>query len=654
MKRYTITTFHLLMIYLILNPVHVDAQSMLGWFWSKQEESSSVIISDGVPLLDIPYETLTEDEKFLKEAAKLVTDIQVSSPLEMCQHKVVLKIKTSCGSMTEEQLAKMSVNLLNCQSQTEGRKVFPCSENMTIKQCTMNMDPDMWNAYHLMSNRARAVCYATRSHQFRALTELTVNKLMQSARSQIETLAAMKESQDRLEEQTANAHQIIESNIKDLTNEKALIRAGHSQLAAMAEDIKKKLEKASQDLMNQSEERGKNHQEILEDLENIQTHAQFLWEKIESSTNRIIEQNYEAAQQYEETLEKLEKINQTIVFVYELTNNMKAEIDRKLGWITEYIGTTGESIERAYRVTLHVFYLIGAMIVAAFLHAPFLTRSAILGIIPLNLVSYMKHGYNACLDFVSLTLLILLITAMHYVMNAVQYIVRTKLQKHEETAEKCEKSDVLSKEQKLTKKQSVMKTLVNPPKRGQSLLSRIAQSLKNSRDHIYKRISETIDHIRQSYLSAKAWVRQRMSSTEELSCSYLPARKYHERIVSGRSYPSISEDSSDHSDSRESGEFVYIDDHTPTGAVLRRNIAEKRATSATGFYEGGRKPLRESMLRETMHLLPPRKGSSRSVTPVTKPACGAKTRSGNPCRLLALRDQKFCHKHTSGSSDVGD
>lgn len=54
------------------------------------------------------------------------------------------------------------------------------------------MDADMWNAYHLMSNRARAVCYAARNTQFRALTELTVNKLMQSARSQIEGLKSLK------------------------------------------------------------------------------------------------------------------------------------------------------------------------------------------------------------------------------------------------------------------------------------------------------------------------------------------------------------------------------------------------------------------------------------------------------------------------------
>lgn len=42
------------------------------------------------------------------------------------------------------------------------------------------MDPDTWNAYHLITNRAKAICAAVRQEQFRGLTEMTVNKLMQT------------------------------------------------------------------------------------------------------------------------------------------------------------------------------------------------------------------------------------------------------------------------------------------------------------------------------------------------------------------------------------------------------------------------------------------------------------------------------------------
>ncbi|CAH1982174.1 unnamed protein product [Acanthoscelides obtectus] len=58
--------------------------------------------------------------------------------------------------MNDEQLAKMAVHLLNCQSYVEGRPTYACSDEMSIRDCTKHMDSDTWTSYHLMSNRARA------------------------------------------------------------------------------------------------------------------------------------------------------------------------------------------------------------------------------------------------------------------------------------------------------------------------------------------------------------------------------------------------------------------------------------------------------------------------------------------------------------------
>lgn len=75
-------------------------------------------------------------------------------------------------------------------------------------------------------------------------------------------------------------------------------------------------------------------------------------------------------------------------------------------------------MHRIYRVGLHIIYLLFAMVIAAFLHAPLLTRITIMGIVPLNLLSFLKHGMDACLDFVSMSVLIFLITiSMYHVKN---------------------------------------------------------------------------------------------------------------------------------------------------------------------------------------------------------------------------------------------
>lgn len=120
---------HLLVLLLMSITCQGDYASVFKWIWGKDTDDTTVLVADGVPLVSIPYESMTEDEKFLQEAAKF-TEIQVSSPLETCQHKVIMKIKTSCSGLSEEQLAKLSVNLLNCQSAVEGRKIFPCTEEM--------------------------------------------------------------------------------------------------------------------------------------------------------------------------------------------------------------------------------------------------------------------------------------------------------------------------------------------------------------------------------------------------------------------------------------------------------------------------------------------------------------------------------------------
>ena len=39
------------------------------------------------------------------------------------------------------------------------------------------MDPDTWTTYHIISNRARALCYVRAQQQFRIQTEAVVNRL---------------------------------------------------------------------------------------------------------------------------------------------------------------------------------------------------------------------------------------------------------------------------------------------------------------------------------------------------------------------------------------------------------------------------------------------------------------------------------------------
>ncbi|KAK2587708.1 hypothetical protein KPH14_003821 [Odynerus spinipes] len=650
----------LIITLLILN--QTKATTLFSWFWGKATDDTTVLVADGVPLISIPYETMTEDEKFLKEAAKF-TNIQVSSPLETCQHKVIMKIRTSCSDITEEQLAKLSVNLLNCQSAAEGRKMYPCTEAMSLKQCTTDMDADMWNAYHLMSNRARAVCYAARSTQFRALTELTVNKLMQTAHIQIKTLISLKDNQDRLMDQTTEvlsslskgnqvlleqqqylkdaqtmAHKLVITNLRDLNNEKAMIRLGHTQLAAMVEDVKEKLEKANQELVKQSTVRSESHKEILYDLTNIQNQAQLIWEKVESSTSLILDQHQEAADQYEKIIDKLAHINATIQFITDVTNKMRVEIEqtiRQLIWITDYIGDTEEQLQRVYRAVLHILYLLIAMITAAFLNAPFWTRVAIMGIIPLNLASYLKHGLEACLDFTSITALIFLITGMHFVMNGIQYICSSRL--------KISKPVKAINENGLYNDDTCMYTSSPHSNFVKTVPIHVAiiKILHNFYEAVVHKINSFTEKASNFIQSMVVWNQQNLSVREQLSCSYIAAKKPHEDIYD-YDYPDMSDDISPQDISYQSDDKHNIinDSHNLTDASDFRHL-RKTKNYVTTYSE-----------RTNLS-----KNSSRSVTPlhiVPRTLCNGLTRNGRRCRLTAAIGRDFCSRHSAGTSVIND
>ncbi|KAL0278684.1 UNVERIFIED_CONTAM: hypothetical protein PYX00_000435 [Menopon gallinae] len=375
-----------------------------------------ILIKDGrseigknSPLISVPFEAKTDDEKFLEEAIKL-KEIIKSSPLDSCQHKVVLKIKTSCSSMTEEELAKLSVNLLNCQSSVDGRQIFPCTDSMTLKQCTEKMDGTMWNAYHMMNNRARAVCLLARRAQFQALTEMTVNKLTSAAQDQILKLNQMMENQDRLERLTLGTINLIEKgnieileqqdamrisqkgindfishNLHELMKEKALIASGHKELSEMTKSIKNRMDEASDQLLMQSEERIIQHKQLLTDIEAVQKLTKEIFERIDMSTDKLLLQHAEAATKYQEAVNNLVKINETVHYLLKLIDTTRNEIDEKFIWMQNFLDDTGIQISKISCIAYHIAYLLIGMLFASFLNLSSLSRVILTLVVPLNL-----------------------------------------------------------------------------------------------------------------------------------------------------------------------------------------------------------------------------------------------------------------------------
>ncbi|XP_033848843.3 protein brambleberry [Acipenser ruthenus] len=373
-----------------------------------------------------PFEMTTADDRFLAEAKQLEL-----SPLDSCHYKVIAQLKSSCSGLSEEEIAKLGVVLFNCQAEVEGRKTYPCTPEMTIKECTEPMDADTWNAYHIVSNRARSVCYTTRQQHFKRRTEVTVNSLVATATSQLEAMRVLKDGQAELKELTASSlekvlssqsslleqqgalqqgqeelESSIDINLERLAQEKALIASGHQLVAQLIEGITHRMDNVSKHLKGQGEDLQEGHQAILADLAEVRSRAQDIYSKIDSNLSGFLRYQNRTARYFEQLMGNLQRMNSTLGTLLHYMDRMQGSVESRLQHIQGFIGWVGVNLSAVSTCVLHTGYFLLAALLMTFLQTPGLPRAMLLVLVVLNALSELNQ--QPAMDFRSLTILLVL------------------------------------------------------------------------------------------------------------------------------------------------------------------------------------------------------------------------------------------------------
>lgn len=361
------------------------------------------------------FEVVSTDEKFLKFA----NELNDMSPLDACYHIVVYSLKKKCGDLTEEDLGKLAVQLLNCQSEAENRPTFKCTADMTIAECTKNMDGPTWNAYQIVGNRARAMCYATQQDQFRRLTEMAVHELVAAADDQLENLKQMMKGQELLHSLTSEtvqklfdsqmellgnhqqlklAHDTImsnvESNMRNLHQEKSLIATGNKQLAEMVENIKKKLDLTAENMATQERKQQENYKNIIEDLGQIHIKAQDALKKLDESSAQLLRNHKEMTKFYLEMYQNVNKINSSVSELMDTVHTMQKDLEKKISWFSHILGSSEDKLAVMMSWGQHLMFFLFIIIMSVYLQIPRLSRLAIIAALTANAVAELKFGQS--------------------------------------------------------------------------------------------------------------------------------------------------------------------------------------------------------------------------------------------------------------------
>ncbi|XP_029988422.1 protein brambleberry [Sphaeramia orbicularis] len=428
--------------FLLIGLLLLQCPAVCGLFeWLRKTEappaaaSPSAAVPPTLLVKDAQFEMATADERFLAEAKQMEL-----SPLDTCHHRVVARLKSSCDSLSEEQLAKLGVVLFNCQAEIEGRRTYACTEEMTIKECTAEMDAHTWNAYHIVSNRARSVCYATRQQLFRRRAEHTVNALISTATNQLDAMKELKEGQLELRQMTAasldklleghsalqaqqgklyEGQEQMESSMRDnlerLGQEKALIASGQELVAQLIQGITQQIENVSEHVQSQSSEVQESHRAIVKDLADVRHQAQDVYHKIDHSMLEFLQYQDQTSQYYSDLMNKLERMNSTLGVMLHYIDKMQSRIEQRLHMIQGYLGWAGLSLSAMWTCIAHGGYFVLCAVLLTFLRCPGFSRAMLLFTVPLNAMAEVNQ--QPALDLCSLSLLLLTLSLGYWLIN---------------------------------------------------------------------------------------------------------------------------------------------------------------------------------------------------------------------------------------------
>lgn len=534
------------------------------------------------------FEVVSTDEKFLKFA----NELNDMSPLDACYHIVVYSLKKKCGDLTEEDLGKLAVQLLNCQSEAENRPTFQCTADMTIAECTKNMDGPTWNAYQIVGNRARAMCYATQQDQFRRLTEMAVHELVAAADDQLENLKQMMKGQELLHSLTSEtvqklfdsqmellgnhqqlklAHDTImsnvESNMKNLHQEKSLIATGNKQLAEMVENIKKKLDLTAENMATQERKQQENYKNIIEDLGQIHIKAQDALKKLDESSAQLLRNHKEMTKFYLEMYLNVNKINSSVSELMDTVLTMQKDLEKKISWFSHILGSSEDKLAVMMSWGQHLMFFLFIIIMSVYLQIPRLSRLAIIAALTANAVAELKFGQSIGFRHV-LGFIVTVVTA-----NVMYHIWRPKSYYRREQYMAIGDAD--------------------PDARSFPLSADEIQTLQ----HLLQRVQNSVPESNDGGGSGNQFNRNQATRARPDSSTMLEEDENIRR---------------------------FLDDNLDATETFR---PETPLPSTSGF---GRSFSRSST---------PSRSSTTSVR------CHGLTRTGTPCRLSAAPGRDFCHRH---------
>lgn len=129
------------------------------------------------------------EDKDRKHMGKIkFEDLRKKSEMSLCWKNAVSQLNSTCKLLTDTEQSRLAVGFANCHLQKSGRQTYPCDNLMSIRACTVNMNPVAFQTYTEFFTHTGHICYFLQSELWHERTENILSELSETSSATVTKL----------------------------------------------------------------------------------------------------------------------------------------------------------------------------------------------------------------------------------------------------------------------------------------------------------------------------------------------------------------------------------------------------------------------------------------------------------------------------------
>ena len=217
-SMHTCTGFLLPLLYLLLLYVTLSASQSLPSVSLRVDEDRKVL-----------------GEKRLKEVRQKAGD----SP---CWKEAVSKLNSTCRLLSDIEQSRLAVAFANCHLGKSARQTYPCTDSMSIEECTKDMDAVGFQTYTEFFTHTGHICYFLQSELWQERTENVITRLSDTSDEAVAKL-----------EEALEYHKMMDKKQSEALNNQDTILEQERKIASSLGETRKSMDQAFGDMADMAE-----------------------------------------------------------------------------------------------------------------------------------------------------------------------------------------------------------------------------------------------------------------------------------------------------------------------------------------------------------------------------------------------------------------